>query len=367
MRCAKGGRVGVVLLAAAFLFAGVRPLLAGDPVVARSLLESGRKAVNARKYEEAVPLLRRAQAEDPGLAEAVYWIGVVCDRQKDDAGSLAAYREYLALLEARGGEGNPEERKLRSLAEKRVEILAAGEKEFVKLEDRVVDELMTFARYRSGKDPGIALRALERVLAMRPDHDGALTLREKLGGKPRPAKGLAAGAKEIASVSTWFDLLHDRTIKTEAVRFEGELMIVDTKGGKKLTPDRSPDVGEAFAYETEIRVAEAYDTGWLTALSFADSGPAFLAAFLQRSRVVLLDASESGGNREIAVHEMAAIDPAVYHRLGVVVRGKDLEIWLDGAVVLRHRFTDRSDLKGDLGIFQQGCRTERRIFRAGKL
>ena len=368
MRSPTGRHLRAVLLGAALLLPGSIPALAGDPVVARTLLESGRKAVAARKYDEAVPLLRRAQAEDPGLAEAVYWIGVVSDRQKDDAGSLAAYREYLALLEARGGEGSAEEKKLRSLAEKRVDVLAAGEKELRKLEERVVDELMDFARLRSSRDPGIALQALERLLSGRPDHDAALTLREKLGGKPRPAKIAAAGAgKEIAAVRIWLDFLADRTISGEHIRYEGNLMEVDTKSGTKILPKRPLDLGEAFAFEMEVRAAEVYDSGWLTGLTFADASPNFLAAFFQRSRIVLLAASETGSASEVAVHEMPAVDPAVFHRFGIVVRGKDLEIWLDGSIAMTHRFTDRPGLKGEIGIYQQGCRTERRVFRGGKL
>jgi tetratricopeptide (TPR) repeat protein len=110
-------------------------VVAGDAVVARTLLQNGKKAVTYRKYDEAVTLLRKALVEDPDLAEAAYWIGVALDRSKDDLGALAAYRDFLAILDRKGAAATPEEKKLRGTAQRRVDALAAGEKEFRKLED----------------------------------------------------------------------------------------------------------------------------------------------------------------------------------------------------------------------------------------
>jgi len=62
---------------AALLLPGAPGARAGDPAVARTLLESGKKALANNRTAEAVTLLRRAQAEDAGPIEATYWVVVV--------------------------------------------------------------------------------------------------------------------------------------------------------------------------------------------------------------------------------------------------------------------------------------------------
>ena len=360
-----------LLLAAAVFLAG-SPALAGDPSVAKTLLESGKKALNGRKIDEAIAHFRKALVEDGNLVEAAYWIGAARDKEKDDPGALAAYRDYLALLEKRGSPSS-EEQKLRGLAEKRVDALAAGEKEFQKLEDRYVEDLLAFARAKFLRDPAVAALALDRVLAARPNHPAALSLYDKIGGKPgaKPGGGAADGEGGVPAargVKEWRDLLRNRDISSDAITFTGDLMSFDTKGGKKVTSKKPIDEGGNLVYETEFRVAEAHDSGWLAGLTFSEKGEAdFLAFFAQSGQVVLLQQVSDRDRKEHAQVAVNTIEVGTWHRLAVVLRGDTVEGWLDGKRVVEQRLRERPDLSGELGIFQQGCRTERRVFRVGKL
>jgi tetratricopeptide (TPR) repeat protein len=360
------------VLLAAVVLAAVAPARAGDPSVAKTLLESGKKALNARKVDEAVVHFRKALAEDGNLVEAAYWIGAARDREKDDPGSLAAYRDFLSLLEKRG---NPsaEEQKLKGLAEKRVDSLAAGEKEFQKLEDKYVEDLLSFARAKFLRDPAVAALALDRVLAVRPAHPAALSLYEKIGGKPgaKPGEGTAdadGGVPAGKGVKAWRDILRNREISSDSITFTGDVMVFDAKGGKKVTSHKPIDEGGNLVYETEFRVVEAYDSGWLAGLTFSEKAESdFLAFFAQSGQVVLLQQVSDRDRKELAQVAVATLEVGTWHRLAVVLRGDAVEGWLDGKKLVDQRLRDRPDLSGELGIFQQACRTERRVFRAGKL
>ena len=359
------------LLAAILVLLAALPAPAGDPTIARTLLESGKKALNARKIDEAVSHFRKALSEDGNLVEAAYWIGAARDREKDDQGALAGYRDFLSLLEKRGSP-SAEESKLRTAAEKRVDVLAAGEKEFQKLEEKCIEDLLAFARAKFLRDPAVAALALDRVLAMRPDHPAALSLYEKIGGKPGAKPGEKApdpgGVPAASGVKSWRDLLRNREISSDKVTFTGDLMVYDSKGGTKITSRKPIDEGGNLVYETEFRVAEAYDSGWLTGLTFSEKSETdFLSLFVQSGQVVLLHQASETQRKELAQVAVKTLEVGTWHRLAVVLRGDAVEGWLDGKKVVDQRLKERPDLSGELGIFQQGCRTERRVFQVGKL
>jgi tetratricopeptide (TPR) repeat protein len=342
---------------------------AGDAAVARTLLETAKKSYNGRKYDEAVALFRKAFDEDNDLIEAVYWIGATHDKRKDDAAALTAYREFLALCDARNSFLDGEPKKLRPAAERRLDVLAAGEKEFRKLEDKAVADLLAFAESRFVRDPSIATEAVKHILMWRPDHAAAASLLEKLGGPAAKSPGSAGPGVvgPFAAVKVWRDLLRDRTITASAITYSDDLMVIDTKGGSKITPSRPVPVGDLFCYEVEFRVAEAYESSWLSGMTFGEAQGQFLSVFLQKGQVALIDAADGRGNRELETRPLKPIEVGEWHRLGVVVRGPSVEVWLDGKALFEKRIEGRENLRGDIGIFQQRCRTERRVFRAGDL
>jgi hypothetical protein len=230
---------------------------------------------------------------------------------------------------------------------------------------------MAFAKEQFLRDPGVSVAALDALLAVRPDHAEALRLREKLGGPAGAAEPVApkeaAATGPFRDVLSWTDLLADRTFKSESIQYEAGVMVVDTKGGAVISPGRSVDTGGSFAYETEFRVTDVHERGWLVGLNVAGRRGAFISAFANIGRVVLLNAPSADAQAEVASFDMPPLETGAWHRLGVVVKGAELEVWFDGKKVIEWAEPGGQDLVGEIGIFQQRCRTERRLFRAGRL
>ncbi|HEU4396088.1 MAG TPA: hypothetical protein VFS92_11020, partial [Planctomycetota bacterium] len=315
----------------------------GDPALAKSLLEDGKKAVNSRKFDEAATLLRKALEEDPDLAEAAYWLGVGREKSKDDAGALAGYREFLAILDRKGG-GNAEEKKLRAQAEKRIDVLAAGEKEFQKLEDRYVDELLAFATAKTGRDNGAASMALERILAVRQGYPAAISLREKIEGRSDAAASTDPDGPPLRHVKKWKDFIAERRLITSTISYSDGLMIVDVPGGSVATAADPIHPGKEFVCDMEFRVTKARGE-WVAGITFGESGGNFLSAFASVSRVVLVEQAGSG-QRSLQTALLPEIELNAWHRLVLAVRGPRVEAWFDGKKAFSHEFTDRGELKG---------------------
>jgi hypothetical protein len=359
------GAAGVVSLAP-------RAALAGDAKIAETLLKTGKQAFQKGDFAGAVPFFQKAYDECPDLLEALWWRAAAQEKAGDKPTALASYREFLACFEGKVPKGvSKEEQRLKGLADKAVDALAAGEKEFRKLEDAHVAWLLQFAKDQFVRDPGVALKALGHLLAVRPDHEDALKLQEKLGGAPAPAGGTAAGGPAPAvgpfkDVKEWRDLLQEKPYKTKLVSYGDGTMTLDTTGGSLLTPSEFLDAGSRFAYEMDVRFPETYDRGWLSGLTFAKKESGFVAAILESGKVTLF-AKANEGQTDLAKFDMPPIDPAKWHRLGVVVDGPAVAVWFDGKQVATWTNPTGADLVGELGIFQQRCRTERRVFRFGKL
>src|SRR6185369_4777681 len=143
-------------------------------------------------------------------------------------------------FEEKASSGTPskEEARLKPLAEKSVDLLAAGEKEFRKLEDAYIASLLAFAKDNFVRDPGISLSAVQSILAVRPDHEEALGLSEKLGGSPAgksAGKGGPGPEKgPFAAVKSWHDLIADKSFQGEVVTFGDDMMIFDTRTAGKV-------------------------------------------------------------------------------------------------------------------------------------
>jgi len=372
----------VAAIAALGLAAWPRGLLtdavAGDPKIADTLFKSGKQALGKGDSEGAVSYFKKALEENPDLIEACWWRASAQEKGGDKAAALASYREYVTLFEGKGPAASKEEQRLKGLADKSIAQLAAGEAEFRKLEDGYVAALLTFAKDNFVRDPGVSRRAVEALLAVRPDHEEATKLLEKLGGgtdkaddasaadAPGPATGPFKDVKE------WRDLVAEQVFTSkEKIRYEGGTMIFDTKDGAVVGARETFEVGATYAYETELRVNEVHDRGWLTGVCFACTGDknadSFLCAYLNAGGVSLLRASSPTAQEEVAERPLAGVDPKAWHRLGVIVKGPAVEVWFDGKQVLTWREPSAKDLTGQFAIFQQRCTTERRLFRLGKV
>lgn len=334
----------------------------GDAAVAKTLLEAGKKAFGARKYEEALALLRKAQAEDPALLEAIAWKAQALEKVKDDAAALAAYREFLDLLsrkEASGG-ATAEERRQGTAAEKRVEALAFAEREFARLEGKFASDLMALARDRIQKgDPSSALRAAERILAVLPKHPEATALRN---GFVEPSEG-----GPFADVAAWKDYLPGRPFPVDSAVYAEGILTLDTKSGGKLRIQPPVSLGPDFAYEVEFRLLAAHEPAWSAGLCFGETQDGLYTLQAGRSEVSLLQGKVGGAPRTLASIAVAPVEPGAWHRLGIVVRGNRWRIWYDGEGLAEGADDSVVTISGEIGIAQKSSKVERRVLRTGTL
>lgn len=359
--------------------------VAGDPKVADSLFKSGKQALGKGDAEGAISFFKKAFEENPDLIEACWWRGSAQEKAGDKAGALASYREYVTYFEGKGPAASKEEQRLKALADKSIAQLAAGEAEFRKLEDGFVAALFAFAKENFVRDPGVSRKAVDALLAVRPEHDEAKKLLEKLGGgAEKTGEAAAAGSPAgpgasgpatgpFKDVKEWRDLLAEQTFKSDALRYDGGSLFFDSGNGKIVEPKNAIDPGNPFAYEVETRINDVKERGWIAGLGFACLGEGdtktMLCGFFGESAVTLIRVFPGTRNPpiELAEYDMPPIDMKAWHRLGILVKGPMVEVWLDGKKAITWREPTGNDVKGELGIYAQRCTSEWRLFRVGSL
>ncbi|MHC5036211.1 MAG: tetratricopeptide repeat protein [Planctomycetota bacterium] len=375
-RCRRAaGFLGLICLLGLFPLSLPDPVLGGDPEVAEILFKTGKTALARRQFEVAVSKFQKALSEDPALIQAAYWLGVAWEKKGEKGEALKAFRDYLMRFEEKrkGKEPSTEEIRFRALAEKRVEALAAGEREFQKLEETFIDALMKFARDHFLRDPAASLKALRLLLTLQPDHKPAERLFKKLGGKLEPPETGEVplqpppGTGPFADVKSWKDLIALKTFgKSGDWEYQEGRMVVDLKGGKIAWPTAFVGGGEAFAFEIEVRILEVYERGWLVGPVFGAKQGEFVSAFFQKTQVVLHEALKSGRS-DLGQHTMPPIQRNAWHRIGVLVRGPRIEVWFDGKKVIEYKASTRQDFRGQIGFFHQRCKAEYRVLRLGEI
>lgn len=353
------------LLALALLLGAPAVPAAGDSVVAGALLAQARKAMGSRKYEDAVALFHKAWTEDPNLVEAVYWKAQALEKMKDAPAALAAYRDFLALVEKKKAAGgtNAEEEKLRAQAAKRVESLAVSETEFRNLEAKYVAEMLTAMRGFVAKNASAgALEAAGRVLEVAPTNAEALAVKKKLA-VPEPKD-----AGPFAGVLEWTDVLGEKLFPaSESVVYGNGTVALDVKSSGKLRPRPGVNFTSDFGYDAEFRVADPYSKDWNVGIVFGDTSDGYFSLNLKSGGLSLLFGSPRAAPATLGDVILPGIDAAAWHSLGVVSRGNVVQAWLDGKKQLEATITQRSDATGEIGVQLTACRAEWRRVRAGRI
>jgi len=369
----------LVALAAAPWTVSWTSVVAGDRTVAAALVEQGKKALAKKSWTDAVTLFKKALQESPELIEAEYLRAQALEKGGGSkAEAVAAYRSFLEMLE-HTPDAAKDVQALKPQAEKRILALAAGESEIQKLDDAFATQLLQFAKKYQSKDKAIAIEAMRLLLATKPDHAEAAELYKSLDGPPlegaagAPAAKAAAGAAVDTpfgklKIKTWHDFIADRAFDApDVVKYEGEGLVVDLKGGKLVKVTNAPDLGKRYVIDVEFRVIEEKERGWFVGALFglnADSD--MFTAFAQKTTTVVNHGNwKTGPGPDMLSEPMKGGDPGAWRRLGVKVDGATVELWLDGKRAGSAKATDRTDLAGDVGLAQQRCKAEYRVFRAG--
>lgn len=358
---------------------------AGDPEMARFLLKGAKADVAKKAFDAAFTKLQRAEAEDPTLLETVYWLAFVYERRDDPKAAVAAYRRFVAGMASRkAGATSRDEAALVKKATERVNALAAGEGERRKLDDAFVEALLGFARGNLTKDPVTAAEALQHVVDLRPDHVEAKKLLARLGvsAKPPPPASApadreraptpapaAAGASDLRAVRVWKDLLKDGIFKPndDWVMGADGVLSVQHHGGMLRNPLTRFDTLPSYALEVECRVVEAFDgihgLGFGFAFEKVDVRK-FYALFVSGGDLQLIWVV-GDETAEVLKTRLPAVGAEGWRRIGVVVHGVRIEVFVDGERIAQHEDSRRTSLVGEPTIFVQNCRGDIRSFRLG--
>jgi tetratricopeptide (TPR) repeat protein len=350
-------RTRIAAVATVFLLV-VTSVAPGDPAVARTLFDGGRKAFRSRKYTEAVSLFQKAWIEDPELLEAIYWKGQAEERMKDKEAALVSYREFLDLLREKKGGPTSEEKRLRSKVRRRVRALAVAENEFDALEERYIDSLARIMASRLEKgEPNTALEAAQRILEVDPDHEEALAVRKKLEPDVDP----------YADVSEWTELVKDKRFQGSRVSYADGVMTLETTAGGRLRPIPGVRLEGNYGCEVEFRIPTIHDDQWQAGLFFGDDGRLFYALLVFGDKVELLHGGPAAAPRTLASVARNFEEPEAWHRLGFVVRQGVVVCWLDGERIITAPADDTRPTNGELGLIQTKSRVEWRVARAGRI
>jgi hypothetical protein len=352
-----------------------REAVAGDAKVAEALFKSGKQAYQKSDFAGAATFFEKTLEETPELIEARWWHASAREKGGDKPAALASYRAFLALFDEKfkaGATISKEEQRLKGLADKSVDALSQADKEMRKLEDTYVASMISFAKDTFLRDPSMSTRAVEAVLAVRPEHEEAKKLLEKIAGgggeAPAPAKGAVKDPKNpFAGVSKWMDVIAAQSFRSNFIGYAKGTMIVDLEGGRAIPPATPFDRTNPYCVEFEIRCAESYKPGggWTAGVCIAWKNNDFESIMMRPGRVVLSRNYADGRCTDVSQHDIPQFDGAGWHKVGVVVRGPSVEIWYGGKSVITWK--GDADLGGGIAICMEGCKTEWRLFRAGNL
>lgn len=385
----RGLVVGTML--ALLAAAAGSPARAGDREMAQFLLKGAKADLGKQQYDAAFTKLSRAEQEDPGLVETIYWIGQVHERRDETKAAIAAYRRFAAAVTAKAKTGLPtkEELGLVKKAQERIVALATGDSERKKLDDGFADSLLAFARTWVSKDPGTAGSALRALLKLRPNHAEAQKLLTQVGtaagegaapesaaadpaaeaGPPAPPSGDAPTA--LAAVTAWKDLLRGDVFRFAAAegweRRPDGIIATEQHDPVALTPANRMKTMDTYALEVECRVVEPFAERHSLGLAFAiEKTDALRLYSLSIEGGTAILERQDGGERSSPLHATFAEQGTDgWHRLAVVVRGLDIQVFADGKLVGEHRETTRASLIGQPAFFAHKCKGEFRSFRLG--
>ncbi|MFO0934205.1 MAG: tetratricopeptide repeat protein [Planctomycetota bacterium] len=355
--------------------------------MARFLLKGAKADIAKKSYDAAFTKLQRAETEDPSLAEAAYWLGIVLEARDDPKGALAAYRRFVAATAAKGkNAASKDEVALAKRASDRIDAIAAGEVERRKLDDAFVEAALTFARSSLTKDPILAAVALRHVVDLRPEHAEARKLLARLGAPAVKAPAASSSAPSapggpgamtapvptvanLRAIRAWKDLLKDGVFTTNDDWVFGSdgVLSVQHHGGMLRNPASRLDTLPSYALEVECRVVEAFQGIHGLGFGFAfqeDGGRRFYALFVSGNDVNLIW-SEGNEDGTVLKSRLPDVGAGGWFRLGVLVRGLTIQVFVNDERIGQHEDTRRKSLVGEPTIFVQNCRGDIRNFRLG--
>jgi hypothetical protein len=364
---------------------GLSGVRAGDPKLAQTLMEAGKKALEEGDLDRAFANFQKASEEDDSLFEYQYWQGVVSEKRGDTPLAVASYKTFLVNFEKvnrMGASVPPATIPLAKKARARLEVLAAGPLEQEKLEAGFVEKMMEAAKAAKKTSPEAARRAARWVYrTTHGKHEAAAALLTELGDTPgKPAAGPEKGAEEEPGQEPFLDvptvvkgksLLHHQVFGAApgwswAKENERWIATIDAPtAGQVSWPNPTVESGPRFVCEMEVRILTEHRLDWAIGPAFGKRDD-FAIVMFQRSQVVASRVGPTKTFVDIGGNGLSApLDLTQWHRLTFVVDGTALRVWLDGTKLLEKEVP--KEVVSGLGLWLQYCKVEVRTLRFGAL
>jgi hypothetical protein len=335
---------------------------AGDPAMARSLVGSAKDAIEQKKYDTAISLLAKARAEDAELLDIAYWEAVAHEKKGDAAASLRAYRAFrdvASLAQARAALTKDQEGLLKK-AQTRLTTLAPGEVEEGRLRAGLSTELFGLVKSKEAKDKAAAAIALEALLRAYPDHSDARQALARLTLPPL-RKGEHPLPEALQGIATWNDMIAKTPFgDIPEWKYTDPGLVVE--GSRTVGTAEPLLIKGDIALDLELRIVSTKSPHWFAGWSLV-TRPELLSCSFGEGRATLGTSLEGSDTAQrIDERKLTDLVPGVWHRLSVLVNGKDVQMWVDGG----KPFTTTWEKMGpgtQMALAWADCKFEMRTFR----
>lgn len=307
--------------------------------------DRGDKALRAREWADAEAEYRKSLGEDEtflparhGLAEAL----LGADRRDEGVAELRRFIEEMERAPSPPGSWMALLGKARSRIAK---IDATGAK-LLEMEDAHVADLLKLARKWQKKDPDVAVKALRRVLLVRPGHEDAVALIEAMGFSPMGEPRSLFNGEDL---SGWTDSAYPQwQVK------DGEL-IAEQKD--QAAAARTETVhGGNFDLRMEARFLVPNPGTSLFAVQGCYDGKDGAYTFgCIENKLIFKEDLEDGETREVGRYPVAGFDREKWNVYELRFRADTVTAVLNGVEIATDPRAEKR-ATGFVGILAQNCR-----------
>jgi len=330
---------------------GPAPALAGDPELAKFLLQAGKDALAKGNAADALTKLEKAREEDPTLLDLTYWIGAALEARGDTPGAVESYRAYLGGLGVAGAaEPSKEALVLQKKAQARIDVLDAARRDIERAHEAFAAQVFALAERVAETDANLAERALRLLLAVNPENAKARDLLAVVatgtGSGAAPTSAALRGLPEVLDLIASHGLgkSDDWTYGTST------LEVRQGKGAIHRTPD-GYDSGPTYAMETEMELHSATlaDRVSVAGLSFGWGADDGYTLILVNSELQLGTVGKRG-KMQLERVPVPGWQTGKRRTVAVRVEGRRVTGYVDGRPLIKKEFDVGTPLGGDVGL-----------------
>jgi tetratricopeptide (TPR) repeat protein len=319
-----------------------------DPDIAAFLTEKGDAELKKKKWDAAIEQFEKATEEEADWVPALLGLGEAWFGKGEKATAAEYFFQVLAIA---AEDPKAVEETQRNQAERRLEDI--DDKAYALRSQRAtyIRDLMELAESVKEKDPIAALRAAERVLAVKPDHEEAAALVAELSGEDSGRAGEPGDSTSLAAkgLESW---LHK---EGDVWKVEGKALTTDARSGFASNVITARKFNGAYTLEGSFSVSDTKDT-WQAGIVFGchDDGSCILFA-VENDGKARIYVYTPGKELEPLYSEDVRFDENKANRISAVVTPEKVIFKLNGKTIFdRGSTAERGSGYG--GVFANGTR-----------